>query len=237
MQRRHFEEELTRLKEKILKMGALVESQIASSIKALVERDVPLARQTIQNDHLVNAMDVEIDEECIRLLALYQPAARDLRFITTAMKITTDLERMSDLSEDICERAIELSEEPLLKPYIDIPRMAEAAQKMVREALDAFVNKDAKLARKVCAEDQFIDELTHQIFRELLSFMVEDPTTITRAVRISFVAKYIERIGDHATNIAEMVHYLVHGRPITDVRPKGDVTSTTKVELQKVRKR
>jgi phosphate transport system protein len=214
MQRRHFEEELTRLKERILKMGALVESQIAASIKALVERDTALAKQTIQNDHLVNAMDVEIDEDCIRLLALYQPAARDLRFITTAMKITTDLERMSDLAEDICERSIELSEEPLLKPYIDIPRMAEAAQKMVREALDAFVNKDAKLARKVCADDQFIDELTHQIFRELLSFMVEDPTTITRAVRISFVAKYIERIGDHSTNIAEMVVYLVEGKII-----------------------
>jgi phosphate transport system protein len=211
---RHFEEELTRLKERILKMGALVESQIAASIKALVERDTALAKQTIQNDHLVNAMDVEIDEDCIRLLALYQPAARDLRFITTAMKITTDLERMSDLAEDICERSIELAEEPLLKPYIDIPRMAEAAQKMVREALDAFVNKDVKLARKVCAEDQFIDELTHQIFRELLSFMVEDPTTITRAVRVSFVAKYIERIGDHATNIAEMVVYLVEGKII-----------------------
>ncbi|MDC4227308.1 MAG: phosphate signaling complex protein PhoU [Candidatus Manganitrophus sp.] len=171
-------------------------------------------KQTIQNDHLVNAMDVEIDEECIRLLALYQPAARDLRFITTAMKITTDLERMSDLAEDICERSIELAEEPLLKPYIDIPRMADAAQKMVREALDAFVNKDAKLARKVCSEDQFIDDLTHQIFRELLSFMVEDPTTITRAVRVSFIAKYIERIGDHATNIAEMVVYLVEGKII-----------------------
>lgn len=211
---RHFEEELTQLKEKILKMGALVETQIAASIKALVERDTVLAKQTIQNDHLVNAMDVEIDEECIRLLALYQPAARDLRFITTAMKITTDLERMSDLAEDICERSIELAEEPLLKPYIDIPRMADAAQKMVREALDAFVNKDAKLARKVCSEDQFIDELTHQIFRELLSFMVEDPTTITRAVRVSFIAKYIERIGDHATNIAEMVVYLVEGKII-----------------------
>ena len=215
---RHFEEELSRLKEKILKMGALVEAQIASSIKALVERDLVLARQTIQNDHQVNAMDVEIDEECIRLLALYQPAARDLRFITTAMKITTDLERMSDLSEDICERAIELAEEPLLKPYIDIPRMAEAAQKMVRETLDAFVNKDAALARKVCSEDQFIDDLTHQIFRELLSFMAEDPTTITRAIRISFVAKYIERIGDHATNIAEMVVYLVEGKIIRHTR-------------------
>ena len=211
---RHFEEELTRLKERILKMGALVEAQIAASIKALVERDVPLARQTIQNDHLVNAMDVEIDEECIRLLALYQPAARDLRFITTAMKITTDLERMSDLSEDICERAIELSEEPLLKPYIDIPRMAEAAQKMVRETLDAFVNHDAPLARKVCAEDRFIDDLTQQIFRELLSYMAEDPATISRAIRISFIAKYIERIGDHATNIAEMVVYLVEGKII-----------------------
>lgn len=215
---RHFEEELTRLKEKILKMGALVEAQIAGSIKALVERDTDLARQTIQNDHQVNAMDVEIDEECIRLLALYQPAARDLRFITTAMKITTDLERMSDLSEDICERAIELAEEPLLKPYIDIPRMAEAAQKMVRETLDAFVNKDAALARKVCSEDQFIDDLTHRIFRELLSYMVEDQTTITRAIRISFVSKYIERIGDHATNIAEMVVYLVEGKIIRHTR-------------------
>ncbi|TAK08432.1 MAG: phosphate signaling complex protein PhoU [Candidatus Manganitrophaceae bacterium] len=211
---RHFEEELTRLKERILKMGALVETQIAASIKALVERDTALAKQTIQNDHLVNAMDVEIDEDCIRLLALYQPAARDLRFITTAMKITTDLERMSDLAEDICERSIELAEEPLLKPYIDLPRMAEAAQKMVREALDAFVNKDATLARRVCAEDEFIDDLTQQIFRELLSYMTENPATITRAIRISFVSKYIERIGDHATNIAEMVVYLVEGKII-----------------------
>ncbi|MFQ5949637.1 MAG: phosphate signaling complex protein PhoU [Nitrospiria bacterium] len=212
--RRHFEDELVLLKEKILKMGALVESQIANSIKALVEPDLTLASQTIQNDHLVNAMDVEIDEECIRLLALYQPTARDLRFVTTAMKITTDLERMSDLSEDICERAIELAQEPRLKPYIDIPRMGEAAQKMVRETLDAFVNMDAALARKVCADDEFIDNLTDQIFRELLSYMVEDPSTITRAIRISFVAKYIERIGDHATNISEMVVYLVEGKII-----------------------
>lgn len=211
---RHFEEELHALKEKILKMGALVELQIANSIKCLVETDLTLARQTIQNDHLVNAMDVEIDEECIRMLALYQPTARDLRFITTAMKITTDLERMSDLSEDICERAIELSQEPLLKPYIDLPRMAEAAQKMVRETLDAFVNRDTALARKVCADDDFIDDLTAQIFRELVSYMVEDSNSITRAIRISFVSKYIERIGDHATNIAEMVVYLVEGKII-----------------------
>ncbi|HIE65343.1 MAG: phosphate signaling complex protein PhoU [Nitrospira sp.] len=218
---RHLEEELTLLKEKILRMGALVESQITDSIKALIGPDLKLAEQTIQNDHLVNAMDVEIDEECIRILALYQPAARDLRFVTTAMKITTDLERMSDLSEDICERAIELAQEPPLKPYFDIPRMAKKARKMVHGALDAFVNMDSALARNVCGQDEVIDNLTDQIFRELLSYMVEDPKTITRAIRISFIAKYIERIGDHATNVAEMVVYLVEGKIIrhTKIEP------------------
>ncbi len=218
---RYLEEELNQLKERILKMGHLVEAQIAAATKALVERDNTLARRTIENDHLVNAMDVEIDEECIRLLALYQPAARDLRFITTAMKITTDLERMSDLSEDICERALELSEEPILKPYIDIPKMAEGAQRMTRGALDAFVNKDSERARQVCAEDEFVDNLTHQIFRELLGYMLEDPTTIRRAIRISFIAKYIERIADHATNIAEVVVYMVEGKIIRHIKSES----------------
>jgi phosphate transport system protein len=160
-------------------------------------------------------MDVEIDEECIRLLALYQPTARDLRFITTAMKIATDLERMSDLSEDICERAIELSEEEPLEGHAhDLTKMAEASQKMVMDALDAFVRRDVVLARKVCADDQFVDELTHKVFKGLLSDMVEDPKIITRAIRVSFIAKYIERIADHATNIAEVVVYLVEGKII-----------------------
>lgn len=210
----HFEKDLDALKEKILKMGAFVETQIASSIKCLVETDLTLARQTIQNDHLVNAMDVAIDDECLRLLTLYQPSTHDLRFITTAMKITTALERVGDLSEDICERAIALSHEPLLKPYIDLPRMAEAAQKMVSETLDAFVNKDATLARKVCGDDAFIDDLSAQIFRELISYMVGDRRSITRAIHISFVSKYIECIGDHANDIAEMVVYLVEGKVI-----------------------
>ncbi len=209
-----FEAELVSLKAKILKMGALVEAQIANSIRCLVESDLTLAQQTIQNDDRVNAMDVEIDEECIRLLSIGQSEERDLRFITTAMKITTNLERMSDFAKDICERAIELSEEPLLKPYIDLPRMAEAAQKIVREALDAFVNKDAALARRVCADAVFINNLSGQIFRELLDYMVEDSATITRAIRISFVSRDIERIGDRATNIAEMVVYLTEGRLI-----------------------
>ncbi len=208
------ENELTLLKEKIQKMGLLVERQIADSITALIDQNVTLAQQTIQNDHQVNAMDVEIDEECIRLLALYHPMGRDLRFITTAMKVTTDMERMSDLSEDICERTIELAAEPLLQPSIDLPKMAEAAKKMVRKTLDAFVNHDAVLARQVCADDEYIDTLTHQIFVALLSVMMADPQTVTRAIRISFIAKYIERIGDHATNISEMVVYMVEGKII-----------------------
>ena len=211
---RHFDEELTTLKEQLLQMGALVEAQIAAAIKALVERDSDLARRTVENDHRVNAMDVEIDEGSVGLIALHQPKATDLRFITTAMKISTELERMSDLAENIAERAIELNEEPQLKPYIDIPRMAEHAQRMVKEALDAFVHRNVDLAWKVIHDDDFIDGLTHQIFRELVSFMLEDPHTITRAIRITFVSKYLERIADHATNIAELVVYLVQGKII-----------------------
>ena len=159
-------------------------------------------------------MDVAVDEACLELLALQQPAARDLRFITTAMKISTELERMSDLAENICERAIELHEEPQLKPYIDIPLMAEHAAKMVGEALDAFVRGDSVLARKVLDEDDYIDNLNEQIFRELLSFMMENPQTISRAIRLSFISKYIERIADHATNVAELVVYMVEGKII-----------------------
>ena len=211
---RHFDEELVELKQTILRMGALVEEQIQQAMKALVERDEVLARQVIENDRRVNTMDVEVDEACLRLLALYQPAARDLRFITTAMKISTELERMSDLAENICERAIELNEEPQLKPYIDIPVMADRAMKMVWEALDAFVRGDSSLARKVLEDDDFVDDLTEQLFRELLSFMIEDPKTISRAIRLSFISKYIERIADHATNVAELVVYLVEGKII-----------------------
>ena len=195
-------------------MGALVESQIRQSLTALVERNEELAQQVIQNDHHVNTMDVEVDEVCLELLALHQPAARDLRFITTAMKISTELERMSDLAENICERAIELNEEPQLKPYIDIPLMAERAIKMVRESLDAFVRWDSGLARKVLDDDDSVDNLNEQIFRELLSFMIENPQTISRAIRLSFISKYIERIADHATNVAELIVYMVEGKII-----------------------
>jgi phosphate transport system protein len=214
---RHFDEELKTLKEKILQMGAMVETQIANAIKSLVERNSDLARETIEKDHRVNAMDVEIDDDSVRLIALHQPMAKDLRFITTAMKISTELERMSDLAENIAERALELNEEPQLKPYIDIPRMAVHAQQMVKEALDAFVNRNVELAWKVIHDDDFIDDLTHQIFRELVSFMLEDQHTIARAIRITFISKYLERIADHATNVAELVVYLVEGKIIRHI--------------------
>jgi phosphate transport system protein len=211
---RHFDEELQDLKRKLIDMGAMVESQIQGAIRGLTERDSDLARRIIANDNRVNALDVEVDEMCLRLLALHQPTASDLRFVTTGMKISTELERMSDLAESISERVIELNEEPQLKPYIDLPRMANWSMRMVKDSLDAFVNRDAGLARKVCGDDDFVDDLNEQLFRELLSFMIENTQTITRAIRLTFVAKSIERIADHATNVAELVVYMVEGKII-----------------------
>ncbi len=209
-----FDDELQLLKGKLLKMGSLVEEAIRNSVQAIVERDDGLAKRIIENDRTVNTLDVEIDEECIRLIALRQPKAGDLRFITTAMKITTDLERMGDLAVNIAERALELNQEPILKPYIDIPRMREITQGMTRDALDAFVRKDKKAAMDVIMRDDEVDDLKHAVLSELAFFMVQDPTTVTRAMKISFVATYLERMADHATNIAEMVIYLVEGRII-----------------------
>lgn len=209
-----FDDELQHLKGKLLKMGSLVEDAIKTSIQALLDRDNALAQRIIVNDHLINTLDVEIDEESIRLIALRQPKAGDLRFITTAMKITTDIERMGDLAVDIAERAIELNEEPMLKPYIDIPRMAEIARGMVRDSLDALVRGDTKLAMDVIKRDDEVDQLNLQVFHELLFFMIQDPHTVSRATRITYISKYLERIADHATNIAEMVIYLVEGKII-----------------------
>jgi phosphate transport system protein len=195
-------------------MGGLVEKQISAATEALVQRDDALARRTIEGDHAVNRLDVEIDEMCLRLLALHQPAARDLRLVTTALKITTDMERIGDMAVNMCERALELNQEPPLKPFVDIPRMVDIALGMLRESLNAFVREDVDLALKVCRDDDQIDALTHQVFRELLSYMMEDPHAITRGIRLMFVAKYVERIADHATNIGEMVVFMVKGKSI-----------------------
>jgi phosphate transport system protein len=211
---RHFHEELEALKQTLLAMGGLVEDQIRREMKALLERDDVMAQEVIERDRQVNTYDVEVDEQCVSLLALYQPAAGDLRFITTAMKIVTDLERIGDQAVNIAQRVLELNREPQLKPYIDLPRMAEQAQRMVKESLDAFVARDTALARQVCGEDSEVDLLKEQIFRELLTFMMEDPRTIPRAIRLILISRFMERVADHATNIAEMVVYLVEGKMV-----------------------
>jgi phosphate transport system protein len=211
---RHFHEELDALKQTLLAMGGLVEDQIRRVMTALLERDSHLAQEVIDRDRQVNAYDVEVDEKCVELLALHQPAAGDLRFITTAMKIVTDLERIGDQAVNIGQRALELNAEPQLKPYIDLPRMAERAQRMVKESLDAFVARDTELARRVCAADEEVDALKEQIFRELLTFMMSDARTIPRAIRLILVSRFLERVADHATNIAEMVIYMVDSKMV-----------------------
>ena len=213
-----YEEDLKKLREEILYMGGLVEDQIQKAVKSLVDRDSELAKIIIERDREVNRLDVDIDDICIRLLALHQPAGRDLRFITTGLKITTDLERIGDMAVNICERALELNLEPQLKPYIDIPRMARIAQRMIRESLDAFVREDTELALRVCKADDEVDQLNAQIFRETITFMIENVQTISRATKISSVSKYLERIADHATNIAEMVIFMVKGKSIRHLK-------------------
>jgi phosphate transport system protein len=211
---RAYETQLGKLRSCLLEMGGLVEDQITQAIRSLTERDQVLARATVERDHTVNRLDVEIDELSMKLIALHQPAARDLRLITTALKITTDLERIGDLATHIAERAIELAAEPPVKPYVDIPRMAAVASSMVHRSLDAFVREDVELALEVCSSDDTIDRMHDQLFRELLSFMADDPQAISRTMRLLFVSKYLERVGDHATNIAEMVIFLVRGTSI-----------------------
>ena len=218
MEREHFSKqydaELNTIREKLLEMGGKVEVMIANAMKSLVERDSELAERTITFDHEINHMEMEIDERCLEVLARRQPAARDLRFITLALKIVTDLERIGDQCANIAKRARELNTEPPLKPYIDLPRMAEAASVMVKEALDSFVRGDENLAIKVCEDDQFVDDLNEQIQRELLTFMMGDPTTISRAIKVNHISKCLERIADHATNVAEMVIFMVKGKDI-----------------------
>jgi phosphate transport system protein len=211
---RHFDRDIEEISDLLLRMGAMVEDQMSRSIRALLERDTPLAEEVIANDSPIDQMELDIDAHVIELIAKMQPAAVDLRFVATLMKITPELERIADLAQDVCERVIELNREPQLKPLLDIPRLARIAQEMVRQSLDAFVRRDAQLARAVIARDDEVDMLTEQSFRELLTYMLEDSRNISRAIRLTFVGKYFERIADGATNICEMVVYLVEGKVI-----------------------
>jgi phosphate transport system protein len=219
-----FEQELRHLREQLLLMGSHVEGIISASLRALVERDSELAQRTIEADRVVDRLEIEIDGLCLQILARRQPVASDLRFVTMVLKAVTDLERMGDLGVNISERVLELNNETPLKPYVDLPRMADETQIMLREALDAFVAKDADRARRVIARDQIIDDLYAQIFRELLTYMMEESKNVYRATRLQSIAKYLERIADHATNLAELVVFMVKGSDIRhpDSREPGD---------------
>jgi len=211
---RHFELELEALQEQVLLMGGRVESIIQKSISALERRDPALARQVIVDDVVIDRMENEIDERCLRLLALQQTLAGDLRFITGALKISNDLERVGDHAVNIAGGADRLAGLPPLKPLVDIPRLATLATGMLREALNAFVRHDAEAARQICRRDDAVDALNRQLFRELISFMIEDPSTITRAMELILVARNLERVADLATNVAEEVVFIAEARVI-----------------------
>ena len=211
---RHFDQQLEALRKNLIQMASMVETAIANSVKSLITRDTELARLVVQSDEQVDALELEIDKQCVDLLALRQPLAIDLRFITSSIKITNNLERMGDLAVNIAERVIPLSQEPQLKPLIDIPRMATITQTMVKDSIDAFVNRDTELARSVYERDSTVDAMNDQIFRELLTYMMQDPANITRAVHLILISRHLERIADHSTNIAEEVVYIVKAKVV-----------------------
>jgi len=216
-----FEADLRDLREKLLAIGAKVEGLIAQSMKALTDRDSAVAERVVAADNDVNRLEVEIDELCRKILALRQPAASDLRLITTALKIVTDLERIGDLAVNIAERSMDLNQVPPLAPYVDTPRLAELAQRQVKMSLDAFVSGDVTKAEEVLRGDDLLDALFLKIFNELLAYMMEDSRNIRRATALMFIAKHLERIGDHALNVAEMVVYMVRGKDIRHPRSRN----------------
>jgi phosphate transport system protein len=214
MERHHFEFELQALKNRLLSMGALVEDRVHQAVVALMERRPEIAQTIIAGDDEVNELQIEIDDRCLKLIALQQPMASDLRLITAAMKINADLERIGDQAVNIAESALKILEQPPLKPLIDIPRMAELAEKMTRDSLESFVHKDVALARSVLERDDEVDALKDHVFRVLLTYMMADPGTIERALGLILVSRHLERIADHATNIAEDVIFVVEAKDV-----------------------
>ena len=219
---RHFIEELDHLQGRLLEMGSLVESAIHTSVLALVERTEDLGKQVLRNEDRINRLEIEIDDLAVRLLALQQPMAKDLRLLTAAIKINTDLERMGDLAVNIVERSLGLMHRPPVKPLIDIPQMAQTVESMVRKSLDAFVRREPELARSVLLTDDTVDGLRDSIHNELISFMQKDPSVIPQAIDLILVARHLERIADHATNIAEDTLFVIKG---IDVRHHMETNS------------
>jgi phosphate transport system protein len=217
---RHFQEELDILKTRLLEMGGLAEERVRSAVQGLAERDFAQIEHVLHGDEPVNVLHIEIDDRCLKLLALHQPVAADLRAVMAAVKINTDLERVGDLAVNIAEASKRYATHPPVKKLIDIPRMADIAQAMLRDALDAYVNQDIVLAQHVLNEDDKLDALKTQIFRELLTFMLQDPATIEPSLDLILVSRHLERIGDHATNIAEDVIFLVSARDVRHHAPE-----------------
>ncbi|HEV2336978.1 MAG TPA: phosphate signaling complex protein PhoU [Stellaceae bacterium] len=220
-----YDEELNRLNKMIVEMGGLAESQLAAAIDAVTTRDSELAARVIEGDEKVDQLERDMDNLAIRLLALRQPMARDLREIVVALKIGSDLERICDYAANVAKRAIALTQSPPIQPVHALPRMSVLALRLVRDVIDSYVERDADKALAVWVGDEELDEMYANLFRVFLTYMMEDPRNIGACTHVLFMAKNIERIGDHATNIAENVFYLVHGTPLTQVRPKGDKSS------------
>jgi phosphate transport system protein len=210
----HFQEELQQLKTRLLEMGGLAEDRVRSVVQALVDRNPQMVSRVLEGDGPINQLHIEIDNRCFKLLALYQPMAVDLRAIVSAVKINTDLERVGDLAVNIAEAVQRYMRHPPVKELIDIPRMAGIAQGMLRDALDAYVRRDTALAQAVLNEDDALDALKTQVFRELLTYMLQDPTTIEPALDLILISRHLERIGDHATNVAEDVIFMVSARDV-----------------------
>jgi phosphate transport system protein len=220
-----YDEELHRLSNTIVEMGGLAESQLAAAIDAVMTRDSEMAASVVEGDAKVDQLERDVNNLALRLLALRQPMARDLREIFAALKVASDLERMCDYAANIAKRAIALNQTPPVRPVYALPRMGRMAQMQVKDVLDAYVARDADKAYAAWMRDEELDEMYSSLFRELLTYMMEDPRNISASTHLLFMAKNIERIGDHATNIAENLYYLVHGTPLTEIRPKGDYSN------------
>jgi phosphate transport system protein len=224
-----YDDELTKLQNSLIAMGGLAEAQLAAAIQAVVKRDSELAAEVVEGDVRVDQLEKEVEALAVRLLALRQPMARDLREIISALKIATDLERICDYAANVAKRSIALNQAPVAKPVFALPRMGKVAQLLIKNVLDAYVQRDPDKAMQVWLGDEELDELYTGLFRELLTYMMEDPRSITAGTHLLFMAKNIERIGDHATNIAETIYFQIHGTPIKETRPKRDRSSTSVV--------
>ncbi|MEA2756809.1 MAG: phosphate transport system protein [Aliidongia sp.] len=224
-----YDDELTKLQNTLITMGGLAESQLASAIQAVVKRDSDLAAIVVAGDARADQLEREVEALVVRLLALRQPMARDLREIISALKIGTDLERICDYAANVAKRSIVLNQTALVKPALALPHMGKLAQLLIKNVLDAYVQRDGDKAMQVWLGDEALDELYTSLFRELLTYMMEDPRSITAGTHLLFMAKNIERIGDHATNIAETIYFLLHGKPIQEIRPKSDRSSSSVV--------